>query len=131
MSVLIDYMQLVLLVCGLLTFSMIQGIFAPGFTMRAYFGEAPDSPAARLLMRSWSSLVALSGLLLVYAAFTPEIRPAALIFAGAGKLVVVLLILSQPKRFFRGQAVTAVILDSLMVVLFATYLLATLQAPSS
>ena len=131
MSILVDNMQWALLVCGLLTFSMIQGVFAPRATMRAYFGEAPDSPAAHLLMRSWSSLVAFSGLLLIYAAYAPEIRPAALTFAGAGKLFFVLLILSQPKRFFRGQAVLAVVLDSLMVLLFAAYLLATLQAPGS
>ena len=35
MSILTDHIQWVLLICGLLTFSMIQGVFAPRFTMRA------------------------------------------------------------------------------------------------
>jgi hypothetical protein len=128
MAILVDNMQWVLLVCGLLTFSMIQGVFAPRFTMRAYFGEALDSAASDALVRSWSSLVAFGGLFLVYAAFAPEVRPAALIVTGAGKLFFVLLLLSQPKRFVRGQAVTAIVLDSLMVIVFAAYLLATLPA---
>ncbi len=131
MSVLTDNIQWVLLICGLMTLSMIQGLFAPRFTMRAYFGEAPDSPATDALMRSWSALVALSGLFLIYAGYTPDVRTAAVAVVGAGKLVFVLLLLSQPRRFFRGQAVTAILLDSLMVLVFTAYLVATLQAPAS
>lgn len=130
MSILTDNMQWVLLICGLLTFSMIQGIFAPRFTMRAYFGEAPDSPAADALMRSWSALVAFSGLFLIYAGYTPAVREAAVAVVGAGKLFFVILLLSQPKRFFRGQAVTAIILDSLMVIVFAAYLYAAYSTPA-
>ena len=130
MSILTDNMQWVLLICGLLTCSMIQGVFAPRFTMRAYFGEAPDSPAADALMRSWSALVAFSGLFLIYAGYTPAVREAAVAVVGAGKLFFVVLLLSQPKRFFRGQAVTAIILDSLMVIVFAAYLYATSSTPA-
>jgi hypothetical protein len=39
----------------------------------------------------------------------------------------VILILSDAKRFLKGQAVLAVVVDSLMVVIFAAYLLATQQ----
>lgn len=130
MSVLTNNIQWVLLICGLLTFSMIQGVFAPRFTMRAYFGEAPDSPAADALMRSWSALVAFSGIFLIYAGYTPAVREAAVAVVGAGKLFFVVLLLSQPKRFFRGQAVTAVILDSLMVIIFAVYLYAAYSTPA-
>ncbi len=129
MSILVDNMKWVLLICGLLTLTMLQGVFAPRFTMRAYFGEAPDSPAALALMRSWSALVAFSGLFLIYAAYTPEVRHAAAAVVGAGKLFFVVLLLSQPRRFFRGQAVTAIILDSLMVIIFGAYLAAPLIAP--
>jgi hypothetical protein len=130
MSVLTNNIQWVLLICGLLTFSMIQGVFAPRFTMRAYFGEAPDSPAADALMRSWSALVAFSGIFLIYAGYTPAVREAAVAVVGAGKLFFVVLLLSQPKRFFRGQAVTAIILDSLMVIIFAVYLYAAYSTPA-
>jgi hypothetical protein len=130
MSVLTDNIQWVLLICGLLTVSMIQGVFAPRFTMRAYFGEAPDSFASDALMRSWSALVAFSGLFLIYAGYMPEVRQAALAVVGAGKLFFVALLLSQPRRFFRGQAVTAIILDSVMVIIFAAYLYATYSTPT-
>src|SRR5690348_2840328 len=131
MAILVDNMQWVLLISGLLTLTMIQAVFAPRYASRAYFGETLDSPAAHLLMRNWGALVVAGGALLIYAAYSPDIRPPALIFVGAGKLVFILLIVTQAKRFFRGQAVTAVILDGLMVLLFAAYLVATSQAPAS
>jgi hypothetical protein len=129
MTILVDNMQWVLLVCGLMTFSLIQAVFAPRATMRAYFGEAPESPAADMLMRNWGALVAAGGVLLIYAAFNPAIRPPVLVFVGAGKLVFILLVLSQAGRFLKGQARVAVVVDGAMVLLFAAYLLATFQAP--
>lgn len=128
MSILVDNMQWVLLVCGLLTFSLVQGVFAPGAVLRSYFGEAPDSPAAEMLTRNWAALVAIGGLFLIYAGFNPEVRPAALVVVGAGKVVFVLMVLSQADRFLKGQALVAVIVDGLMIVIFAAYLLATQPA---
>lgn len=126
MGILVDNIQWVLLVCGLMTCSLVQGIVAPKSVWRTWFGEAEPSAGATLLMRSWASLVTFSGLLLIYAAFTPEVRTAALIVVGAGKAMFVALILSDAKRFLKQQAVLAVVVDSLMVVIFATYLFATL-----
>lgn len=128
MSLLVDNMQWVLLVCGLLTLSMIQAVFAPRATMRAYFGEAPDSKAADLLMRNWGMLVAAGGALLVYAAFTPSVRPVALVFVGLTKLSFITLVLMAGGAFLKKQAGLAVIIDGVMVALFAAYLLATLGA---
>ena len=125
MSLLVDNMQWVLLVCGLLTLSMIQAVFAPRATMRAYFGEAPDSKAADLLMRNWGMLVAAGGALLVYAAFTPGVRPVALAFVGLTKLSFITLVLMAGGAFLKKQAGLAVVIDGIMIVLFAAYLLAT------
>lgn len=125
MSLLVDNMQWVLLVCGLLTLSMIQAVFAPRATMRAYFGEAPDSKAADLLMRNWGMLVAAGGALLLYAAFTPGVRPVALVFVGLTKLSFITLVLMAGGAFLKKQAGLAVVIDGIMVVLFAAYLLAT------
>ena len=128
MNILVDNMQWVLLVCGLLTLSMIQAVFAPRATMRAYFGEAPDSKASDLLMRNWGMLVAAGGALLIYAAFTTEARPVVLIFVGATKASFITLVLLAGGGFVKRQAGLAVVIDGIMVVLFAAYLLATLQA---
>ena len=124
MTTLVDNMQWVLLICGLLTTTMIQAVFFPNGTMRAYFGESAATPAAEMLMRNWGALVAIGGVFLVYAAFTPALRPAALLSVGAGKLAFIVLMLSQPSRFLKGQGLIAVIIDSLMIALFATYLVA-------
>ncbi|MDP3740230.1 MAG: hypothetical protein Q8R02_22785 [Hyphomonadaceae bacterium] len=125
MAWLVDNMQWILLGSGLLTFSMIQAVFAPRATMRAYFGETVESPASVLITRNWGALIAAGGLLLIYVAFYPEARSVALVFVGAGKLVFIALVLSKGQAFLRKQAGLAVVLDSLMVALFAAYLLAT------
>ncbi len=130
MNVLVDNMQWVLLVCGLLTLSMIQAVFTPRATMRTYFGEAPDSKASDLLMRNWGMLVAAGGALLIYAAFTPEVRPLVLTFVGATKASFITLVLLAGGAVLKKQAGLAVVIDGIMVVLFAAYLLATLQAPA-
>ncbi len=131
MSILVDNMQWVLLVCGLLTLSMIQAVFAPRATMRAYFGEAPDSKASDLLMRNWGMLVAAGGALLIYAAVAPEVRTVALLYVGATKAAFIVLVLLAGGSFLSKQAGLAIVIDGIMVALFAAYLLATLQAPSS
>jgi hypothetical protein len=132
MTILTENMQWVLLVCGLLTLSMAQAVFAPRATMRAYFGEAPDSKASDLLMRNWGMLVAAGGALLIYAAFTPEARPVTLVFVGATKLAFITLVLLAGGPFLKRQAGLAIVIDGVMVLLFAASLLATQgQAPGS
>ena len=125
MTILIDNMQWVLFVCGVLTLSMIQAVFAPRATMRAYFGETSDSKASDLLMRNWGMLVAAGGALLIYAAFNPGVRPPVLIFVGAGKLAFILLVLLSGIDARKTQAGLAIVIDGIMVLLFAAYLLAT------
>lgn len=125
MGILVDNIQWVLLVCGLATFSLVQGVVAPKAIWRTWFGETDPSAAAVMVLRSWSSMVAINGALLMYAAFTPDVRPPVLIAAGVGKAIFVALIVSDAKRFFKGQAQLAAIVDALMVVIFAAYLLAT------
>jgi hypothetical protein len=124
-GILVDNMQWVLLVCGLLTLSMLQAVFAPRATMRAYFGEAPDSKASDLLMRNWGMLVAAGGALLVYAAFTPEARPIALVFTGLTKLAFISLVLMAGGGMLKKQAGLAVVIDGVMILLFGAYLFAT------
>ncbi|MDP3491941.1 MAG: hypothetical protein Q8R82_02425 [Hyphomonadaceae bacterium] len=129
MNILIDNMQWVLLVCGLLTFSMIQAVIVPRSTKRTYFGESPDNKTTDLLVRNWGALIAAGGLLLIYAGFNPGIRPPVLIFIGAGKLVFIALVMTTGNP--TNQARLAVILDSLMVALFAAYLVATQGQPAA
>lgn len=126
MLLLVENMQWIMLVSGLLTLTMLQAAFAPRAAMRAIFGEEIAGPAAELVVRNWGGLIAGGGAMLIYAAFSPEWRPLALIFAGAGKLMFIALVLAHGRKFLSRQAGVAVVLDAVMVVLFTAYLIATL-----
>ena len=123
MTFIADNMQWIMLVSGLLTLTMLQGVFAPRAVMQAFFGESIESRSAELVVRNWAALIAGGGALLIYAAFNPEWRPLVLIFTGAGKLAFIALVLAQGGRFLKRQAGVAVVLDGVMVALFAAYLL--------
>lgn len=124
MSVIVDNMQWIMLAAGLLTLTMLQAAFAPRAATKAIFGEEVAGPAAELVVRNWGGLIAGGGAMLIYAAFNPEWRPLVLVFTGAGKLGFIALVLSQGRKFLSRQAGVAVVLDSIMVALFAAYLLA-------
>lgn len=126
MAILVDNMQWVLLVCGLLTLSMIQAVFAPRATVRAYFGEAQEGPQFDLIVRNWGMLIAAGGALLVWASFEPGVRLAAIVLAGVTKIAFIALMLGS--GVMKRQAWVALVADSFMAALFAAYLLATLPA---
>lgn len=124
MGVLVDNIQWVLLVAGLLTFSMIQATFAPRATVRAYFGEAPDSPQFDLVVRNWGMLIAAGGALLVWASFEPGVRLAAIALASLTKVAFIALMLAS--GVMKRQAWVALVADSVMVALLVAYLAATM-----
>lgn len=114
--------QPVLIVSGILTFSMVLMMLAPGFALRTTFGEAAEGRVADLVTRSWGEMIAASGLMLIYAAYHPETRFPILLYSIAGKIGFIVLTLSKG---YRGMnALTAVVADTIMVALFAWYLLA-------
>ncbi len=119
----------VMLVSGLLTCTMLGGLFAPASSMQSTFGEVLAGKANELVVRNWSVLIGLIGLMLIYGAFVSSIRRFVLTVAGVSKLVFILLVLSHGRHFISYGAGTAVIADSVMVVLYAIYLLATTRSP--
>lgn len=123
MAILTDNIPWILLVGGLLTFSMIQATFAPRATVRTYFGEAPDSPQFDLVVRNWGMLIAAGGALLIWASFEPSVRLAAIALASVTKVAFIALMLGS--GVMKRQAWVALVADSLMVVLFVAYLVAT------
>jgi hypothetical protein len=114
--------QPVLIVSGILTFSMVLMMLAPRFALRATFGETAEGRVADLVSRSWGEMIAASGLMLIYAAYYPETRLPILLYSIAGKTGFIVLTLS--KGFRSTNAMTAVVADAIMVALFAWYLLA-------
>jgi hypothetical protein len=77
-----------------------------------------------VVVRNWGALVALVGAMLIHGAFVSDVRPLVLIVAGTSKLLFIGLVVTRGRRYLRGQAGIAVALDSVLVLLFAAYLVA-------
>lgn len=116
-------------VSGLLTLTMVYAVFAPEAALLSTFGSTIEGPAASIVVRNWGALIGLMGVMLLYAARKPELRPLALSVAGTSKAVFIALVLSHGGRFLSYQAGVAVVVDSVWVVLFAAYLLSVRRVP--
>lgn len=112
----------IMLVSGVLTFTMIHAAFAPHAALQSTFGASLDGPVANVVVRSWGVLIALVGAMLTYGAYRPHVRPLVLVVAGASKLAFIGLVLTGGRQFLSHQAGVSIVVDSVMVVLFACYL---------
>ena len=111
-----------MLFSGLLTCTMFLGLAAPARSLEMNFGEAmPTAPAAEILVRNWSALIGLIGVMLIYGAFEPAVRKFALVIAGVSKVIFIALMIAYGRQYFGFGAGTAVIADSVMVILYAAY----------
>jgi len=112
----------VMLVAGLLTCTMLLGLVSPQSSLKTNFGDTLEGPIAEIIVRNWAALIGLMGIMLIYGAFAPGVRQFSLIIAGMSKVVFIILMLSLGSPYFKFGAGTAVIVDSIMVVLFIVYL---------
>jgi hypothetical protein len=119
----VSKMRWVMLVSGILTATMVQAAFAPDAALRGNFGETLSGPLAEIIVRNWGALIALVGGMLVYGAFRPLERPLILTVASISKVVFITLVLSQGGRFLGQQVSVAIAIDTVMVALFAWYLI--------
>jgi hypothetical protein len=120
----VQYMRWIMLLSGVLTATMVQAAIAPDAALESNFGEAVSGPLAHLVVRNWGALIGLIGGMLIFGAFSPPQRPLVLIVAGASKIVFIGLVLSEGTQYLTHQAGVAVMVDSVMVVLFVWYLVA-------
>ncbi len=124
MAWIVTNIRWIMILSGALTSTMIYAAIAPEAALNSTFGETLKGPVAQVVVRNWGALIALIGAMLIYGSFNPPVRPLVLIVAGASKTVFITLVLSQGSRFLTHQAGIAIAIDSLMVVLFAWYLIA-------
>ena len=106
---------------------MFYAAVAPEAAVRSSFGQSIDGPVAQIVVRNWGILIGLVGLLLIYGAFNEQTRRVALVVAGASKIAFVTLVLSIGQQFLQFQVGVAVAIDTIMVTLFALYLVSTRQ----
>ena len=121
MDALIEQFTWVMLAGGVLTCSMWLAVVAPQTALRLLVGEAPAGELPTLLARCFGVMVGLNGLALIWGAFHPDVRPVVLTYAIVGKAAFVAMV--APSARWRGKAVVGLVVDSVLVVLFAAYLL--------
>jgi len=119
----------VMLASGLLTCTMFHALLAPDVALRSNFGQSIEGPVAEIVVRNWGALIGLMGVLLICGAFREQIRTVALLVAGTSKVIFIALVLSLGQPFLPFQVGVSIVVDTLMVVLFASYLIAERFSP--
>jgi len=99
---------------------MLVQFIAPSWVVHRTFGEIP-SGAGMVLARHWGLLLFCVGALLVYSAFDPAIRRAAVLLASVEKAGFAACVLGTPLRR-RPIASVMAIGDALMALIYALYL---------
>ncbi len=120
----------IMLTAAVLTGTTFWMAVAPQAGLQNMFGEALDGPLADIIVRDWGGKVALIAGMLVYGAYNPQVRRLVLTVASIGKIVFVSLILSHGTRYLGQQAAIAVVVDTVLPLLFIAYLVAAPRTPS-
>ena len=93
--------------------------------LRSTFGEPIESQVADVVVLNWGALIALMGAMLLYGAYHPPVRPLVLTVAGTSKIIFIGLVLAHGGQYLGHQAGLAILIDAVMVALFAGYLIGT------
>ena len=114
------HIEIILIVTGATTAMALAQFIAPASISRLIYGAVPTEMVGIALIRHWGLLVFLVGILLIYAAFHPEVREPVTVVAAAEKIAFSLIIFSTSLRRFPIAAAIAVgdILIPLVYVLF-------------
>lgn len=131
MNFIIKNTKWVMLASGILTFTMFYGMFAPQAALESMFGASFDGTLANIIIRSWSALVGLIGVILIYGFFSLHNRLFALSVAALSKVIFVSLIVLYGQEFL-GKVAPAIAIDCVVIIVSGLYLFArTLQQPSA
>jgi len=119
--VIATHIELILIVTGADTATMLSQFFAPLPVLRLIYGEAPTDGVSVALARHWGLLIFCVGALLIYAAFYPPVRVPILVFAVIEKIGLGVCVLGTS---LRKQSFAAVLAagDLLMAAVYVSYL---------
>jgi hypothetical protein len=123
MNFIIKNIKWVMLVSGVLTSTMFYGLFAPQAALESMFGVSFTGTLENIVIRSWSALVGLIGVILIYGCFSPKNRVFSISVAAFSKVVFVSLVLLYGQEFL-GKAASALVLDCVVIILSGVYLFA-------
>lgn len=115
------HIELILIVTGAATATMLSQFFAPLAVLRRVYGEAPTDTVSLALARHWGLLIFCVGALLIYAAFYPPVRVPVLVFAVIEKVGLGVCVLGTSLRS-KGIAAVLAAADLLMALIYVIYL---------
>jgi len=113
----------VMLVSGLLTFTMFYGLFAPQAALESMFGVSFSGTLESIIVRSWCALVGVIGAILIYGALNDKSRVFAISVAMVSKVIFVSLVMIYGQEFL-GKAGPAIAMDCVTIALAALFLVA-------
>jgi hypothetical protein len=113
----------VMLVSGVLTFTMFYGLFAPQAALESMFGVSFSGTLETIVVRSWCALVGLMGAILIYGALDDKSRVFSISVATVSKVIFVFLIMFYGQEFL-GKVGPAIAMDCIMIALAALFLIA-------
>jgi len=123
MSKFVSNFKWIMLICGLLTCSMFLGLFSPESSLESNFGEGLVTGPENVVVRGWSALIGLMGIMLIYGAFNTAIRKFSLVLVGTSKIIFIGIILIYGRQYLEFGLGTAVVVDAIMILFFALYLI--------
>jgi len=123
MNFIIKNIKWVMLVSGVLTFTMFYGLFAPQAALESMFGISFNGTLENIVIRSWSALIGLIGVILIYGFFSQKNRVFSISVAAFSKVVFVSLVLLYGQEFL-GKAGPAIAMDCVVIILSGVYLVA-------
>ena len=123
MNFIIKNVKWVMLVSGVLTFTMFYGLFAPQAALESMFGVSFNGTLENIVIRSWSALVGLIGVILICGFFSEKNRVFSISVAAFSKVVFVSLVLLYGQEFL-GKAASAIAMDCVVIILSVVYLFA-------
>jgi hypothetical protein len=114
------YVKWIMLVSGVLTATMFYGVFAPQAALESMFGASFNGVLQGVVVRSWSALVGLMGLVLISGFLNPAVRRYSMTIAATSKLVFVTLVVLYGQAFFE-QLAAAIVMDVMVIVVAVLY----------
>lgn len=130
MNGLIRHIKWVMLLSGIITCSMIYAAIDPQAALFMTFGESISGPIAEIVVRNWGVLITMVGGLLIYGAFNTHYQVMAVLAAVISKLVFISLVLTIGSSYL-SVAATALVFDSIVIVVFSLYLISLVLNPSA
>lgn len=123
MNWVVNHIKWIMLASGVVTCTMLYAAIAPSAALELLFGDSLQGPLANIIVRNWAALITIVGVMLVYGAFRPSSRRLVLTVASVSKAVYIGLFLTLGTQYL-AKAGIAIAFDTIVVVVFCTYLLA-------